>query len=159
MLKNHRGFTLIEVLSVITLLSMVLLFASSFHIFGQKQMVSQSLDIENQTNVRYALNLLTKEIRTGKVDLPVDNNILTIKTETNTTVYKLEGKTITKNGIPIVENIFEFVVKGENIEDEDGKTTHPKIELKITSIPNNEGKIETLSTIIHSRVKNEVEDE
>lgn len=63
MIKNEKGVTLVEVISAFALLSIVLLLAGSVHFFSQKQMTAQSAEIQSQSNVRLAANILTKDIR------------------------------------------------------------------------------------------------
>lgn len=139
MLKNNRGVTLLELISAIALLSTVLILANSFHLFGQKQMNNQTSQIENQENVRYALNVLTKEIRSAdKVETSEDDLILNHSDQ-----YKLDltTNTLTKNNISLVTGIKQFTVTNEN----------NKVNLTISSVPDKLGQSVTLSTVIYVR--------
>ena len=139
MLKNNRGVTLLELISALALLSTILILANSFHLFGQKQMNNQTSQIENQENVRYALNVLTKEIRSAdKVEVSEDALILNHSDQ-----YKLdlETNTLTKNNISIVTGIKQFTVTNEN----------NKVNLTISSVPDKLGQSVTLSTVIYVR--------
>lgn len=71
---------------------MVILLASSVQLFGQKQVNNQTNEIQNQSNVRLALNIVTKEIRKAS-NVSVTNNVLTIN---NTDIYKLENNILKK---------------------------------------------------------------
>lgn len=123
--KNEHGFTLIEVLSTLALLSLIILLASSVNLFGQKQVINQTKEIQNQANVRLALNIITKEIRSvSPQNITVSNNILTIETKKNTTnVYKLENSTLKKNGQAMISDIQKF----------DLSTTSDSITISITA--------------------------
>jgi prepilin-type N-terminal cleavage/methylation domain-containing protein len=93
-LKSEKGVTLIEVLCALALVSLVLLLASSINLFGQKQVVNQSTEIQSQTNERLALKVITKEIRkAAKVDFvsALNNELFIIDTE-----KKLDGSTLVK---------------------------------------------------------------
>ncbi|MDQ0232810.1 prepilin-type N-terminal cleavage/methylation domain-containing protein [Metabacillus malikii] len=145
MIKNNKGVTLVELLAALALLTLILLLANSFHLFGQKQMIDQSKTIQEQANIRLVMNILSNEVRTGKVEVPVKNNTLKITTNNKTNIYKLESNKITRNDEPIVDKIGVFNVKSTG-------TTRPEITIDITSLPDNKGKTESISTVIHSRV-------
>lgn len=111
MIKNEKGVTLIELLAALSILSIILLLAGSIHLFGQKQSLNQTKDIQSQSNVRLALNVITKEIRkatsvTVTVDPITKLNVLNLND--NNDVYKFENYTIKKNGQILFENIQTF---------------------------------------------------
>jgi len=107
MIKSERGVTLVELLAAISLLSIVLLLASSVHLFGQKQMNSQSDEVQIQSQERLAANLITKEIRKAKTVEVKNPNQLTVN---DTDTYKLEGTTIQKNNEEFMTKINGFSV-------------------------------------------------
>ena len=122
MIKGERGVTLVELLAAISLLSIVLLLASSVHLFGQKQMNSQSDEVQLQAQERLAANLITKEIRKAQTVEINSPNQLTIN---GTDTYKLEGTTIEKNNNEFVTKINDFSVS----------KIGNQISLKIGSLP------------------------
>lgn len=107
MIKSERGVTLVELLAAISLLSIVLLLASSVHLFAQKQMNSQSDEVQIQSQERLAANLITKEIRKAKTVEVKNPNQLTVN---DTDTYKLEGTTIKKNNEEFMTKINGFSV-------------------------------------------------
>ncbi|MEH7223078.1 prepilin-type N-terminal cleavage/methylation domain-containing protein [Bacillus sp. JJ1566] len=107
MKKCEKGVTLIELLAAISLLSIILLLASSVHLFGQKQMNSQTIEVQTQSQERLAANLITKEIRKAKTVEVNNPNELTIN---GTDVYKLDGTIIEKNNKELITNIDAFNV-------------------------------------------------
>lgn len=107
MIKSERGVTLVELLAAISLLSIILLLASSVHLFGQKQMNSQSDEVQKQSQERLAANLITKEIRKAKTVEVKNPNQLTVN---DTDTYKLEGTTIQKNNEEFMTKINGFSV-------------------------------------------------
>lgn len=122
MIKSERGVTLVELLAAISLLSIVLLLASSVHLFGQKQMNSQSDEVQKQSQERLAANLITKEIRKAKTVEVKNPNQLTVN---DTDTYKLEGTTIKKNNDEFMTKINGFsVTKNGN-----------RVSLKIGNLP------------------------
>jgi prepilin-type N-terminal cleavage/methylation domain-containing protein len=122
MIKSERGVTLVELLAAISLLSIVLLLASSVHLFGQKQMNFQSDEVQKQSQERLAANLITKEIRKAKTVEVKNPNQLTVN---DTDTYKLEGTTIKKNNEEFMTKINGFsVTKNGN-----------QVSLKIGNLP------------------------
>ncbi|WP_144547834.1 prepilin-type N-terminal cleavage/methylation domain-containing protein [Bacillus sp. X1(2014)] len=145
MTKYNKGVTLIELLAVLSLLSIVILLVASVQLFGQNQSRNQKIEIQSQSDIRLALNMITKDIRSAKsgpenVIVTIPNTEFQIKTENNTTiVYKFDGnKTLLKDSQPLVANIKEFILD-KNAE---------KISLTLTS--NDAGPI-SLSTTIYFR--------
>lgn len=140
MAKCEKGVTLIELLAVIALLSIVLLLASSVQLFGQKQVQEQSNELQNQSDVRIAIKLITKEIRKAqKVEVTTPNEL----TINDLDKYKVVNNNLTKNGQPFLNNIQTF-----NLE------TDPNIsfiKVTLTSIPTKNAKTVTLSTKIYLR--------
>ncbi|WP_112181503.1 MULTISPECIES: PilW family protein [Paraliobacillus] len=140
MFKNEKGMTLIELLAALALMSIIIALIGSAHIFGQKQYRNQTEEINYQEQVRYVMATITKEIRSTEADLvsvTSDTNEITIGTNS----YELEQPNFYENSTVISDQISSF-----NIDKEDGK-----IEISISSLPNRNGKIETLSTVIYLR--------
>jgi prepilin-type N-terminal cleavage/methylation domain-containing protein len=137
MVKNQKGVTLIELLAAIALLSIVLLLANSIHLFGQKQMTDQTTEIQNQANVRLAMDIITKQVRKAST-IYVDNyGVLTLDTD----IYKLDNNNLTKNNQPLVTNLQKFDLQY------DGN----KIKVTIADLPNSNTPQTTLSTTIYIR--------
>jgi prepilin-type N-terminal cleavage/methylation domain-containing protein len=138
MVKNQKGVTLIELLAAIALLSVVLLVANSIHLFGQKQMSDQTAEIQNQSNVRLAMDIITKRIRKAST-ISVDNNgVLTLD---NTDVYKLDNNNLTQNSQPIINNLQKFDIQYDG----------SKITVIIADLPNTNTPQTTLSITIYIR--------
>lgn len=135
MLQNQRGVTLVELLAAITLLSIVLLLIGNVHISGQKQYIKQSEQVEKQSTVRYATNVITRNIRRSN-NITVSENELSIDSDK----YKLVKEKIMKNNHIFVEDIKTF-----NVEKKDKKIT-----LTITSASNQKNP-PSLSTVIYVR--------
>ncbi|WP_059173513.1 PilW family protein [Bacillus sp. FJAT-27445] len=137
MLKNQKGMSLAEVLAGVALLSLILLLGSSVFLFGQKQAINQTAQVQNQADVRLGLNIITKEIRKAS-SVNVNSNVLTIN---DTDIYKLENGNVTKNGHPIITSLKDF-----KIQMTDNKVT---ISMSANNTPNNPQT--TLSTTIYIR--------
>jgi prepilin-type N-terminal cleavage/methylation domain-containing protein len=146
MSKNEKGVTLVELLAALSLLSIILLLAGSVHIFGLKQSSNQAADIQNQSNVRLAMNIITKEIRKASIvrfdnidDVNEENDLLTIN---GTDVYKLENKNLTKNSQPLITNLQKFTLK---------KIKDDMFSITISNSATNNIPQTTLSTTIYIR--------
>ncbi|WP_203554636.1 prepilin-type N-terminal cleavage/methylation domain-containing protein [Bacillus sp. B15-48] len=123
MIKNERGISLVEVLTVLALLSIVLLLASSLHLFGQKQYVSQTDELHIQANERLAVNMLIKEIRKADtVEVDAIQQILIIN---GTDQYMLDGTELKKGSQIVGTDISEFKVE----------MSGNQIRLKVGSMP------------------------
>jgi prepilin-type N-terminal cleavage/methylation domain-containing protein len=144
--NNEKGVTLIELLAALSLLSIILLLASSVHMLGIKQSSSQTAEINNQSNVRLAINIITREIRKASTvsfvnidDSDITNDQLKIN---GVDVYKLENKNITKNANPLINNIQTFTLK---------KVKDDMYTITIANIPSNNLPQTTLSSTIYIR--------
>ncbi|MCH1626588.1 prepilin-type N-terminal cleavage/methylation domain-containing protein [Ferdinandcohnia quinoae] len=144
MLRNNKGVTLVEVIVVVALLSLVLILITSVNIFGHKQLAQQSSQIENQSNAREAINLITKEIRRASTveELKDGISIDGIK-------YIFEDHSIKKNNTILISNIddLEIIITDGDTETE-GRT---KINIKITSKEGKNQQSVTLSTTLYLR--------
>jgi prepilin-type N-terminal cleavage/methylation domain-containing protein len=107
---DEKGITLIEVLCALAIVSMVILLASSINIFGHKQMNDQKVEIQNQSNDRLAMNIITKAIRQADpatVEVINDQNVLKINGER---IY-LDGTSLKKETNILVSDIKKFTIK------------------------------------------------
>jgi competence protein ComGF len=137
-IRNEKGISLIELLSALALLSMVIMLISSTYLFGQKQFSSQSEQIQHEANVRYVMNVLTKEIRTSPAAaISVANNKIT----TPNGEFRLQGNAIYRDNLLLEAGIADFTVK----------KTENKITIKIKSEPNEFNKTASLSTNLYIR--------
>ncbi|MBO1004018.1 hypothetical protein IPU62_15105 [Pseudogracilibacillus auburnensis] len=125
-----------EVILVLAIISMVLVLISNVQIFGQKQYVNQSQQMNHQDHVRLAVKLITKEIRKENA-VSVEGNSLLIGTD----LYSLKDTMIEKNGRSVISDISEFNISplpdGVNVE--------------IKSIADQHGKKASISTVIYIR--------
>ncbi|RDU37014.1 hypothetical protein DRW41_09990 [Neobacillus piezotolerans] len=137
MLKNQKGLSLAEVLAGAALLSLIMILGSSIFLFGQKQAINQSAQVQNQADVRLGLNIITKEIRKAS-SVTVINNVLTIN---DTDIYKLENGNLTKNGVPVISSLKDFKIQMAG--------TKVTISMSANNTPNNPQT--TLSTTIFIR--------
>ncbi len=139
-MKNQRGISLLEVIASISLFSIILLMLNSFHLFSQKQMISQAEEIQNQSNTRIALNVITKELRTAENVIIQGDELVINQTDT----YKHVSNTITKNNVAYIKNIKKFTFAFDEDEEK-------KINIFIESLPSKEEKALKLSTSIYIR--------
>lgn len=140
MIKNNQGFTLVELLAVLGLMSIVIVLMSSAHIFGQKQFVNQTEEVNQQSDARYIANLVAKDIRKAS-SLSVSGNELVL----GEIIYQHSGSTLKKNGSIIAESISEF--KPEMLPADKGKG----IKISISMLDSKQNKSIELKTIIYAR--------
>lgn len=104
--NREKGITLVEVLASLSILSIILILASSVHLFGLKQVSTQTKQIQNQSDDRLAIKLITKEIRkASKVEVTTPN-VLTI----DGVNYQLKGTNLQKGSEIFIPNINKFLV-------------------------------------------------
>ncbi|WP_222860094.1 PilW family protein [Bacillus andreraoultii] len=106
-MRNDNGLTLVELLVALSLLSIILLFASSIFLMSQNQMNIQSKEVQVQTEERLAMNRITRDIRRANFVNARGHQELVIN---NTDIYKLEGTDLKKNNELIATNIKVFNV-------------------------------------------------
>lgn len=136
LIHNERGVTLIEVLGAMVVLSIVMVLIANIQIFGQKQFVNQTEQVSHEADVRLAMNILTKEIRSAS-SISVTNNTI----QTDTGKIELKGSTMQKGSKIIGENIASF-----SAVQKDGNIT-----LTIKSKANGNQKASSLSTTLYIR--------
>ncbi|NNU75974.1 PilW family protein [Clostridium estertheticum] len=140
MIKDKRGFTLIELIIVVALLGIVITMGFSVLSFGYKSFNSQTDTTDNQSNVRYAISDITKQIRCADPTktIVIANGIVNI--DEGRVIYKLQGSTLLKNDKQFINGIKEFIPL----------MVVDKITLKITSQPKR-GREFTLTSEIYVR--------
>ena len=111
-LKDESGVTLVELLAVLSILSVFIILAGSIHIFGQKQFVRQTESASQANDFSYALTIMTSELRvqdSGKVEVGEDENSAqdTISID-GTKVFWQEGERILYEGTSIAEGVGKF---------------------------------------------------
>ena len=73
-LKNENGFTLVELLASLAILSMIISLIGSVTMFGIKQYDTQTTAASQSNDYSYALSVLSKEVRSAeKVDISEDS--------------------------------------------------------------------------------------
>lgn len=73
-LKNENGFTLVELLASLAILSMIISLIGSVTMFGIKQYDTQTSAASQSNDYSYALSVLSKEVRSAeKVDISEDS--------------------------------------------------------------------------------------
>jgi len=108
MIKNRKGFTLVELMIVLALLGVVIMIGFSVFSFGFKNFNAQADNIDNQSKVRHAISDISKEIR--KADptkkITIVGGIVNI--DEGRVIYELQGSNLLKNKNELVPEIEEF---------------------------------------------------
>ena len=109
---NKNGFTLIELMVVVAIISLITLGAVTFFGGGVRSWISGQFQLSAQRDARIALDRMVKEIREGdKIDdnsdidtIIVNYNILSKDTLTYNWVGT-SGSGITRNGAPFLDRV------------------------------------------------------
>lgn len=124
MTHPYRGFTFIEMIIVITLSAIVVAAATSIlgGTFRSHQLQEEMQALDSETHL--AISRMEREIRsissTASDGLlkTIPNSEITFMLSGQTVSYKLQGKTLLRNGIPIADNItnLEFSYQDTNFD-------------------------------------------
>ncbi|MCT2537942.1 hypothetical protein NC661_02085 [Aquibacillus koreensis] len=142
-LENERGVTIVELLGALALMSIVILLISSVHLFGQKQFVNQSEDIENMSNVRLVIATISKDLRSADPTQLSSPNSQTLIINDKEYAFSNSLKQMLQNNVKLANNIDKFEVK---LEEND-----TKINLEVESVKDQHGNTASLSTVIYIR--------
>lgn len=150
-MKKNKGFTLIEVVVVVAVLSLML--AGMFSIFdtGIKMYAKDSTQVANQESIRTVMTSIEKKIR--KADHPnspfsISGNCLIIRSATTIDNYCLSGNSITLNGNPILDRVATFTLSVSNTIPTNDKAS---VTITISSIADSMGQVNTLSETFNAR--------
>ncbi|RUL55132.1 type II secretion system protein [Lysinibacillus antri] len=117
LLTNQNGITLLEILAVITIIAIVTPIIFGVLTNGQKEYNNQSGNNRQLSSISYAINLMTKDIRSYPTTLSISSNptILEVKEVDGSpkSIYKLDesdpnNKKITLNGSTIADQILSY---------------------------------------------------
>jgi prepilin-type N-terminal cleavage/methylation domain-containing protein len=121
--KNKKGFSLIEMMVALGILSLIIIGLVTFFSGGTRAWVTGRYQLEAQRNARFSMDRMVKEIREGKnitsgsetsitVSVPhfdVDGDIDSYYSVT----YDLNDTTIQRDTNPLIDNVLK--IAGEDI--------------------------------------------
>ncbi|MEW4305950.1 PilW family protein [Rossellomorea marisflavi] len=155
---NQRGVTLIELLAAAVVLAIVMVLIANVQIFGQKQFHNQTEQVSHEAEVRLAMNIVTKEIRSSHPDnIKLSKDHDTIITDSGTITRT--GSNLTLDNRTIAEHIGTFEVcepdylGGEQSDScKKEEVANPdSVKITIGSEENKNGKSSSLSTTLYIR--------
>jgi prepilin-type N-terminal cleavage/methylation domain-containing protein len=108
--KNHRGFSLIELMIVLTILSLMVLGLVTFFSGGTRSWISGQSQLKAQREARIVMDSMVKEIREGKkVDAGYENGVTvsypTALGKSPVTFELINGKILRNNVNILIDNI------------------------------------------------------
>lgn len=116
--KNQKGFSLIEMMVALGILSLIIIGLVTFFSGGTRAWVTGQYQLEAQRNARFSMDRMVKEIREG-------NSISSGSNATSITInylasfgkspvtYSLSGTTISRDTNPLIDNVLK--IAGEDI--------------------------------------------
>lgn len=141
--KNHRGFSLIELMIVVTILSLMVLGLVTFFSGGARSWISGQSQLKAQREARIVMDSMVKEIREGKkVENGSYENGVTISYPAilgkEKVTFELIGGQVLRNGVNIlIDNIpgggltFDYFDNEENPIADPTKASKLRINLKV----------------------------
>lgn len=123
-IKNQKGFSLIEMMVTLGILSLIIIGLVTFFSGGTRAWVTGQYQLEAQRNARFSMDRMVKEIREGNSISSGSNatsitiNYLTSFGKSPVT-YSLSGTTISRDTNPLIENVLtgEAIFKYYNNSD------------------------------------------
>jgi prepilin-type N-terminal cleavage/methylation domain-containing protein len=128
--KNHRGFSLVELMIVVTILSLIVLGLVTFFSGGARSWISGQSQLKAQREARMVMDTMVKEIREGKkVESGYENGV-TISYPAalgkSPVTFKLIGGQVLRNGVNIlIDNIPEGGLTFDYFDNEEKPTADP----------------------------------
>jgi len=124
LIKNQKGFSLIEMMVVVVILGLIVLGLVTFFTGGARSWISGQSQLEAQRNARQAMDRMVREIREGKEIMSGSDISVTVKVpvfDTNgniisygNVVYALfNSNTIRRGTISLINNVLK--ISGEDI--------------------------------------------
>lgn len=127
LLKVQKGVSLIELLIAASLIAVVLSLAYSIHLFGIQGYLNNTTCMENQSNVRIALDHISYNIRRSN-SVSIKGDTLTVGDES----YSLSNNILWNKHNQLATGISEFTFSKIN----------PSLAyIRISSIPDRSGKV------------------
>jgi prepilin-type N-terminal cleavage/methylation domain-containing protein len=113
-MKRRRGFTLIEIVVAVALLSVAMLLAYSIFGQGLRLYAEESKSANDQSNVRQVLSDITNKARLTDPEAISYDGVLHVGSNS----YSFEDQTIKRNGASIAKDIasFEVSITGDLLE-------------------------------------------
>ncbi|BAM47133.1 prepilin-type N-terminal cleavage/methylation domain-containing protein [Amphibacillus xylanus] len=144
MRDNQHGITLVELLGVLAILSIILLLIGSAHIFGQKQLVYQTDEVNQQNDVRLVVSQLTTDFRSTTADKYIED---AEGYHLGSHVYKFNESSVFRNGEKLSDNIARF----ELAPIKDDADVLVGVDIVIESLLGGQGSQTTVETAIYFR--------
>ncbi|MCM3478155.1 type II secretion system protein [Caldifermentibacillus hisashii] len=155
--KNSSGVTLFEILAGVVILGIVFTLVGHLLSTVQKQYTIQNEQIEQQRNLKLAIQNITKDIRKENLVSIPEKNVLVIGESSNGIRYELKDAMLQRNGITVVSNISKLKIIGLTQDDRELLTGESSeiigIKLEITTTANQMGTTETLSSTVYLRME------
>jgi len=117
-IKNNKGFSLIEMMVALGILSLVIIGLVTFFSGGTRAWVTGQYQLEAQRNARFSMDRMVKEIREGS-SISSSSNATSITINylasfgKSPVTYSLSGTTISRDTNPLIDNVLKIV--GEDI--------------------------------------------
>jgi len=121
--ENQKGFTLIELMVVVVILSLIILGLVTFFTGGARSWIAGQSQLKAQREARQTMDWMVKEIRVGKEIVDGSDISVTVKIPVfdsdglisgyNNINYELDGTTIQREDVPLIDNVLKE--SGESI--------------------------------------------
>ena len=139
---KSKGFSLIELMVVVGILSFIVIGGVTFFTGGARSWISGQYQLQAQREARMAMDIMVREIREGKnVDAGSDDDNIFVYFPTalggGNVTFELIGNSVKWNTVTLIDNIPEGGLVFTYFDDEENEAGDPtqaskiKIELKV----------------------------
>lgn len=118
--ENQKGFSLIELMVVIVILTLIILGLVTFFTGGARSWIAGQNQLKAQREARQNMDMMVREIREGKEIVASSNTSVTVRIpifdtdgfiiDYNNIEYKWVDTTIQRESSPLIDNVQTFEV-------------------------------------------------
>lgn len=118
--NSQKGFSLIELMVVVVVLSLVIIGLVTFFTGGTRSWIAGQSQLKAQREARQAMDIMVREIREGKEILAYSDTSVKVKvpvfdengviTDYNDIEYIKDGTTLKRDTNPFIENVKTFTI-------------------------------------------------
>lgn len=105
-IANKKGFSLVELMVVVVILSLVVLGLVTFFTGGVRSWITGQSQLQAQRNARQSMDIMVREIReASEVTTNNDTKIIFNTPWVTGITYELLSNTIRRNNTPLISNV------------------------------------------------------
>lgn len=113
-IKNERGYTIVEALIAVTVVSVILGIAFSIFVFANNQLNRWSSNLEFYNTLHLAQNQVYNDLLRAKEFAFSDTTLVILGNSSSSKIYSWKEGTLTRNKIPVNPSLIDSTLIGQN---------------------------------------------